>query len=169
MNNQKTMLVLTSKNLETMILEGGCGHWKANEDSIRRCQYIVATRNKRSTWVQGPESHGTAFLIGEVDGAIPIQDRFIVKISRYAEINIVNVWTPGGSNPVRYVDLMDLGIDISTLEWKEWPKQVINTNEYGDIENTAPKNRPLTINEAKEGLAQTFGVGVDSIEITIRA
>lgn len=168
MNNQKVMLVLTSKNLETMILEGGCGHWKAKPSSILACRYVVATRNKHSTWVQGQESHGAAFLIGEIEGVSPIQDRSIVKISRFSEVNIKNVWIPGGSNPVRYVDLADLKIDVSSLDWKPWPSEVL---EFGpeklDVTSTS-KSKPLTISEAKEGLALTFGVGVESIEITIR-
>jgi hypothetical protein len=162
MKTEDTIIVLTSKALQTMVLEGGCGHWRANETSIRRCKYIVATRNKRSTWVEGPEPHGTAFLIGEVSGAIPIQDRYIVQMSRYAEINIADIWQSGGSNPVRYVNMYDLGIELSKVEWKKWPEQVEVTS------TAASKTRPLTLLEAKKGLALTFGVEEDAIEITIR-
>lgn len=154
------MVVLTSKNLDTMIAEGGCAYWRAKPQSIRTCSYLLATRNRHSTWVQGDERHGSAFLIGEISGVKEVKGRYVVQLSRYATIDIPNVWPGVGANPVRYISLADFpGIDPASLAWKEWP--------------TEPEKREgvvqgLTIEKAKAGLALTFGVRPEQVEITIK-
>ena len=65
------VMVLTSKSIETMVSDGGSGNWRANEDKIRRCRWVVAARNRHSDWSEGNEDHGTAFLIGRVVGVRP--------------------------------------------------------------------------------------------------
>jgi hypothetical protein len=92
-----------------MFHEGGCGHWRANEQSIMKCRYVVATRNRRSSWSEGGEDHGAAFLVGEINGVIAEGNRFIIAMSRYARINVPNAWTPGGANPVHYERFETLG------------------------------------------------------------
>lgn len=161
MAEKDTMLVLTSKSIETMIQERGCGHWRANAHSITSCQYVVATRNQRSNWKQGDEGHGTAFMLGEISGVIPEGDRYIVTMSRYARISVPDVWTSGGGNPVHYESLSDLGIDIKKVKWETWP----SPGKYASDEQGV---RPLSIAEAKQGLAKTFGVEPDQVEITIK-
>ncbi|MBN3506441.1 hypothetical protein [Burkholderia cenocepacia] len=161
MAEKDTMLVLTSKNIETMIQERGCGHWRANAHSITKCRYLVATRNQRSDWKQGDEGHGTAFMLGEISGVIPEGNRFIVTMSRYARISVPDVWTPGGANPVHYEVFSELGIDIKKVKWEAWP----SPGEYAPDEQGG---RALTIAEAKQGLAKTFGVEPDQVEITIK-
>ena len=90
-------------------------------------------------------------------------DRYLIQFSEYAIVNVADVWK-GDRNPVRYVEsLSELGIDPSTLNWLPMP-----------AEKEAPKAdspdgaTPLTIPEAKKGLALTFGVPPEAIEITIR-
>lgn len=161
MGDKDTMLVLTSKSIDTMIHERGCGHWRANAQSITKCRYLVATRNQRSNWRQGDEEHGTAFLLGEISGVIPEDDRFIVTMSRYSRINVPDVWTSGGANPVHYEPFDSLGIDLRKVKWEPWPPA------DGPSRNDMVE-QPLTIAEAKRCLAKTFGVEPDQIEITIK-
>jgi hypothetical protein len=161
MSKNDTMVVLTSKSIETMIQEGGCGHWRASARSIKSCRYIVATRNKRSSWTQGEEDHGAAFLIGEISGAKAENKRFVIEMSRFARVNVKKVWTPGGANPVHYERVESLGIDLKNVKWEPWP-----TSEVGfRAESSA---HPLSIADAKRGLARTFGVEPEQIEIVIK-
>jgi hypothetical protein len=163
MKTHNTMLVLTSKNMETMFMEGGCGFWRAKESSILSCRYVVATRNARSNWNQGNEEHGAAFMIGEISGVTRVDDRYIVRISRYALTDTREVWTPGGLNPIRYASLDETGIKLDSLHWKAWPSE--EANKDSGLHNEI---RPLTIAEAKTGLALSLGVDASSIEIIIR-
>jgi hypothetical protein len=159
MSENIAMVVLTSKNLQTMFAEGGCAYWRAKKDSILACQYVVATRNRNSTWVQGPEQHGSAFFIGEINGVKEVDGRYVVQVSRYATINIPNFWPGTGANPVRYIPLSDLlTIDFESIEWKLW---TTNTNE-------GEATPSMTIDKAKAALAATFGVKPEQIEITIK-
>lgn len=90
------------------------------------------------------------------------EKRWILVFSEYAEINIPEVW-PGYRNPVFYTDLEALNINVDTLEFKPMPVPKA-------ISLPAPLKtaRALSIAEAKEGLAMTFGVDPSSIEITVR-
>src|SRR5580692_1750476 len=104
------VMVLTSKCFETMVAEGGSGNWKANEDRIRRCRWVVAVRNRHSDWSEGKEEHGTAFLIGRVVGVKPSRhedesDRLVIVFDRYATLNKPNAWPAGHRNPVAYSSL----------------------------------------------------------------
>ena len=65
----------------------------------------------------------------------------------------------GGRFPVRYVNLADLGIDIDALKFEPLQRQPVITAE------TTP---PLSIAQAKAGLAKQFGVDPDQIEIVIK-
>jgi len=159
------MVVLTSKPLETMFDDGGCGYWVANEKSIRKCQFVVATVNKRA-WHSAPLPHGCAFMLGKIAGvSVNNNGRALVRISEYVEIAQENVWQPNGSNPVRYQSLGALGISLKAIDknrkWQPWP------NTTGSIEGSP--NRRLTVTEAKLGLAETFGISPDQIEIIIKA
>jgi hypothetical protein len=155
----KVVAVLTSKSLETMFREGGSGHWVANGNRIRRCKYLIAIRHGHSGWSQDEKPHNSAFLIGRNLSVIPAEDRLIIGFSEYSEINIPNAW-PGNRNPVAYKDLADFDIDVSELRWIPFPAdQVVEQNSA----------KPLTIEEAKQGIAKALGITKECIEITIRA
>ena len=69
----------------------------------------------------------------------------------------------GNRNPVSYVELDDLGIDPDKFEFIT----------ASDVKPEAPQeadtdDRPLTMAQAKQGLALTFGVPPEAVEITIR-
>jgi hypothetical protein len=84
-------------------------------------------------------------------------------------VNVPNVWK-GDRNPVRYStvdEVKEWGVDISKLKWMPMPKA-----KPEDDAETEPKTardiRPLSMIDAKRGLALTFGVPPEAIEITIR-
>ena len=69
----------------------------------------------------------------------------------------------GQRNPVAYGSLTDLGIDPNELHFELMPEAPPAT---APSPLAAPA--PLTIAQAKEALAATYGVQPQSVEITIR-
>lgn len=136
-------------------------------------------RNAHSNWGDGTEQHHIAFLIGKVSDVIPTsptpennespQDRFLIRFSEYAHLAIPDSWPKGYRNPVRYATLDELGINTSTLKWEPMPEHTEEPDE-----EVAPALTPkgcvkaLTIFQAKQGLALTFGVSPEAVEIIIR-
>lgn len=158
------LMVFTSKSLATMKQEGGSGNWAANKERLRHAKWIVATRNEKSSWAQGDEGHGSAFLIGRVSGIkqalAPEQNRFVVVFDRYAELSLPNAWT-GSRNPVAYTDLDTLGISPDKLTWKEFlPPQ---TEEKAGITNEPT----AIIDRARSMIAEAFSISPDAVKITV--
>jgi hypothetical protein len=169
--SQKIAVIFTAKSVATLLSEGGTSSWRLDRNHARQCVYAVCTRNAHADWVEGPEAHHSAFLIGKVSDVVPSPtrpERYLIQFSEYALLdpNIPDVWK-GDRNPIRYAtSLEELGIDPSNLKWKKMPAPTEHE------ERLPPKNsagtRPLTMNDAKKGLALTFGVSPEAIEITIR-
>lgn len=166
--SMNVVMVFTSKPLETMFNEGGSGYWSANRARLESCSYIVATKSNtlREHFPSNVDiKQGSAFLVGKISNIVnsPEANRLVIQFSEYAEINIPNVWT-GNRNPVAYSDIEELNykhsIDVSKLEWKKFPED--NINLVSDV-------RPLTLSEAKAGLAKYLGVDPSCIEIKITA
>lgn len=160
--------VLTSKSVRLMFEESGTGIWAANAERVTRCKYVIMVRNHsldRSSdedWVSRDDiPHGTAFLIGRGLSTIPHEKpgRITIAFREYAEVNLPNSWD-GRKNPVAYLNESDLELDLSSLEWKPFPRELAVPELHV---------RPLTISEAKQGLAKSLGISVDNIEIIIRA
>jgi hypothetical protein len=125
---------------------------------------------------EGPEDHGSAFLIGRISDVVrsPFADdqeeRWLVRLDQFARVSIPNVWD-GSRNPVRYTTLEELGIDPGTLRFEPAPAPVdllAAEAAVGDGAPAAASVRPLTMAEAKRGLAAKFGVRPEDIEIVIR-
>jgi hypothetical protein len=156
-----TVVVLTGKNLERIFLEGGSGDWRANINTIANCKYIVAVANSKSPHFDkhSIEMHQHAFLVGKVTGTFKLNDRIVIEFDEYAIVDIPNAWN-GQRNPVRYTDISELGIYPDQLDWKAFPKD--NVKKNNDV-------KPLTIEDAKNGIAKMLGISPDCIEITIRA
>ncbi len=158
-----TVMVFTSKSLETMKQEGGSGNWAANKDRIKHAKWIVATRNQKSGWTQGTEGHGSAFLIGRVSGIkpspAPENNRFVIAFDRYAELDLPNKWT-GDRNPVAYTDLATLGINPDELEWKEFEPSV---GQIGEFAGTPA----AVIDHARMLVANAFSVSPEAVKITV--
>ena len=171
--SNKCSVVFTAKSIERILEEGGTSSWRLDRNHARQCEYVVCTRNAHADWVEGPEAHHSAFLVGRVSDVVPClptaenkeaaENRYLIQFSKFARVNFPEIWK-GDRNPVKYSTLEDLGIDPSALKWEAMPEQT-------EKKNTVPKTLSslgLTLAEAKKGLALTFGVPPDAIEITIR-
>ena len=176
--SEQIAVVFTAKSIERITEEGGTAAWRLNRNHARRCSFVVCTRNAHADWVEGPEPHRSAFLIGRVSGVVPCRptpenaeapnNRFLIQFSEFARIEIPDFWE-GDRNPITYRSLEDLPLDLSTLKWEAMPEP--NTASADSIETVNVQTlhgQALTMAEAKRGLALSFGVAPDAIEITIR-
>lgn len=152
--------VLTGKSLQTMFTEGGTGIWKANPERVKRCRYVVCVRNIHAGWSEYDHPHSTAFVVGRGLSIIPVPDegRITIGFSEYAKINIPNSWD-GSRNPVAYLTSDQLEIDLEKQDWQPFPNEQVNKQL---------EIKPLTIPEAKQGIAKALGISVEHIEILIK-
>lgn len=162
--SNKALIVFTYRTRQELEQEGGSQAWKLNPDSARRCAYLVCTRNRYHEGA-GPEPHHSAFLVGRisrVETSPERNDRYIVRFSEFAEVNVPDVW-PGGRNPIMYVDdISSLGIDVANLEWQ-------TTTVTSEVDHDAEVvDKGLSFDEAKAGVARRYGFPVSQIEIVIR-
>jgi hypothetical protein len=167
----RAIFVLTGRGIETMLAEGGSQAWTIDSNRASECEYVVCIQNHKQEHFdknQLSAPHHTAFLVGKLAGLAtpdPGNDdkgtRKKLVFSEYAEIDIADKW-PGNRNPVFYGDLDDIGIDSAALSFQPMPVQE-------PVEPVAAKSQPLTIAQAKAGLAVSFGVTPADIEIVIRA
>lgn len=170
---RRILVVFTFRSVDRLLAEGGSQAWALNQANARRCSYIVCTRNRHHEDSAQQEEHGAAFLVGKISGVEPSPEdpaRFIVRFDRYALVNPQPIVWPGARNPVWYVDdFADIKIDESALEWlplEAGAKERAAETPLQDL--PALRSSKLTIGDAKAGLAATFGVSPDHVEITIR-
>jgi hypothetical protein len=167
------IVVFTMKGLSTILAKGGSDTWKLNPHRVLKCQYLVCTQNRHRQDGTPEAPHGAAFLVGKISGVEPAEPingpRWLVRISEYAEIEMPDVWD-GSQNPVQYTTLQKLGIDPATLDFQPMPEpsQMARERAATPAMTSIDDVRPLSIADAKQGLAAHFGVGTDAIEITIR-
>jgi hypothetical protein len=156
--------VFTFKSIDTILEVGGTQSWTLDRARAKACKYAVICRNAHHADVEGPEAHGSAFMIGKVSDVVPSTEttgRWLILFSEYALVNIGDQWE--GRNPVRFWTTDDYDtIDFENLDWQPMP-------EFSAGEAATVKGKGLTIAEAKAGLSLTFGVDPSAIEITIRA
>ena len=161
-------MVLTSKPLEEVFEAGGSGNWSANAAKVSSCEYVVLV--KSDTYAsQFPKDDilvGSAFLIGKVTGTKNSIEgkRLIIEFGEYAEINLPDAWT-GNRNPVAYLDVKDLedkyqDFSLTQLTWRRFPIEKVK-----EVDTAVP----LTIAEAKSGLAKALSIDPSQIEIRITA
>ncbi|MFD4403971.1 hypothetical protein ACFWPH_14555 [Nocardia sp. NPDC058499] len=161
--NEDTVVVFTGKSFEKILREGGSQAWKLDPSRARKCEWLVCTQNARNyeDYADGVADHGSAFLIGRILRISPATDpgdadRWLIEVGEYARLDQSHVWG-GERNPVRYTNLATLGIDLEGVEFQRLERTA-----------TAAPSAGLTIAQAKAGLAATYGVPADSIEIVIR-
>jgi hypothetical protein len=155
-----------SGHYEGSFAVGGTSAWRLDRNLARKCVFAVCTRNANADWVEGREAHHSAFLVGKIRDVVQVPDssRYLILFSEYALVNIPDAWK-GDRNPVKYASLKEIGIDPSSLNWEPMPEPV---EPPASRVVTDIAVAPLTIAEAKKGLALTFGVAPETIEITIR-
>lgn len=174
-----TIALFTARSAERIIREGGTASWRLDRNNARRCTYAVCVRNAHADWGDGREQHHNAFLIGKVADVVPTgptpennespKDRFLIRFSEFARIDIPDAWPKGYRNPVRYSTLEELGIDPAKLKWETMPEPTeAPSADEDEAAIPARKDEALTIAQAKQGLAMTFGVPPEAVEITIR-
>jgi hypothetical protein len=164
------MMVFTRESMEEILRQGGSKSWKLNKNRAQMYSYLICTRNNPGR-KEGVEPHGQAFLIAKIKNLVPSPDpkypgRQMITFDQYAEIKMDNVWE-GNQNPVLYD--VRLNLDVSELEFSE---NIVEIPEYNPPQSYESFDRNtsqgLSIDEAKQGLAKTFSVDTDAIEITIR-
>jgi hypothetical protein len=177
------LAVFTCRGRDRVLSEGGSQAWRLSSKNATAMEYVICVQNRNLDWGNASHTHGTAFLVGRIskvrslpknsDGDV----RKIIEISEYADINVPDVWR-GGRNPVAYMTLGDFGLNLADLEFHSLPapsKQVakdapaVHKDLIHEDDEASDDAMPLTINQAKRGLAASFGVDIDSIEIVIRA
>jgi hypothetical protein len=145
---ENTVLTYTRNDLEYINSKGCDDSWVLNQKRAGSCQYLVCCHS------QGAKQR-SAFLVGLISKVDLVGgNRWAIHISEYATVDVPNVWG-GWQNPVRYTSLEDLEIDVSALKFHK-------------IKPVANRTTSLTIEQAKEGLAENFGVSPDQIEIVIK-
>jgi hypothetical protein len=166
------VVIFTAKSIESILLHGGTRSWRLDRNHARQCAFAVLTRNANAEWVEGNEPHHSAFLVGKISDVVPTtdpdsqEDRYLIRFSQYARVSIPDVWQ-GNRNPVWYSSLEKLGIDPLRLKWEEMGE--VADPSTASAQSIAHSAAPLSLAEAKKGLAITFGVMPEAIEITIRA
>ena len=176
--SKDVIVVFTAKRIDRILSEGGTSAWRLDPNHAGRCQYAVCTRNAHAKWSKGPEAHRSAFLIGRISDVVPCpptpeneeapKNRYLIQFSEFARVDLPDCWE-GDRNPVVYRSLDDLRVDLSTLNWEAMPMpspSVENGAETPSIQGQSIK--PLSILDAKKGLAMAFNVPPEAIEITIR-
>ena len=164
----QAIVVFTADTLDSILRKGGSGDWVVSAKKADSCKYIVCCR--KPNWSNRKEGipARAAFLIGRVAGLLKRsgsendrdQMRYLIQIADYAVIEKAGVWREDVRNPVAYSTLDALQIDLRGLKFIPMPPAAV-TNE-------TPGASHMTIADAKKGLAATFGVSPEDIEITIR-
>lgn len=162
------IVVFTAKSVEHMLQDGGTQSWVLDKSNAKHCEYVVCCRSGLDE-VEGPEPKGSAFLVGRVSDVVPSTEhpgRWLVRMSEFARVNLPDVWK-GWRNPVKYIDLAELGIDPADLTFEPMPEPSAEAAPAAAKAGGAGVG-PLTIAQAKRGLSLTFGVPEEAVEITIR-
>jgi hypothetical protein len=172
---QDAIVVFTAKSVERILSEGGTASWRLDRNHARRCAYAVCTRNAHADWTEGREEPHSAFLVGKISNVVPCaptpenheapNNRYLIQFSEFARVNVLNTWK-GDRNPVKYVALEELEINFSKLKWEAMPKVDDKSGPITQLKTNGIQ--PLTMAQAKQGLALTFNVAPEAIEITIR-
>jgi hypothetical protein len=175
-DTQDTIVVFTARSPGRIVEEGGSQAWVLNPARAKLCSWLVCTQNRHNPdheFSDATEPHCSAFLLAKVSGVAPPNDgsdsdRWLITISEFARINVPDVWDHG-RNPVRYTTLDELGIKLDGLDFKPLPAASHLASESG-VGRREPSLflKGMTIDEAKKGLAMTFGVKPEAVEITIR-
>jgi hypothetical protein len=180
MSPGEAAVVFTAKSIERILKERGTSSWRLDRNHARQCAYAVCTRNAYADWVEGSEPHHSAFLVGRVLDVVPAKpsaendkrekNRFLIRFSQFARVNIPDVWR-GDRNPVSYRLLEELGINPAALKWEDMPEAENAVGSAGEIAPASAKvytDGALSLADAKRGLALTFNVPAEAIEIIIR-
>jgi hypothetical protein len=168
------LVVLTARGTERLIAERGSQAWRLKPENARRLEYCICVQNRHNGhWGGADQEHHHAFMVGRISAVIPSPERgerYLVVFSEYAKIDWPDAW-PGLRNPVRYGNLEEFGItDPDSLTWHPMPTSPVPRNEdTGPSEDEGQDGfGPLTMAEAKAGLALGLGIPESAIEIIVK-
>jgi hypothetical protein len=163
MSEINTIVVLTARGRTEILETGGSQAWRLNADRASKRSYVVCVQNQKPSWGTAEAEHHHAFLVGHVSSVTKTDggkgERWIINIDSYADIDIADQWD-GNRNPVSYRTLESMGINVDELDFKP---------TFRVKEKISSEPKPLTLDEAKKGLALTFRVKESDINITINA
>src|SRR6516164_7105087 len=120
---ENAVIVFSFFSTDTVLhRHGGSAAWHLDPARARQCDYVLMTRNARDERLErgSTEPHRSAFLVGRLSQVVPDPERpqrYRLKFSDYALVNIPNVWS-GNRNPVAYGRLEDFGINPNALDWQ---------------------------------------------------
>jgi hypothetical protein len=162
--------VFTADTVEEVLAQQGSGGWVISPAKASQCKYVVCCRKENWKNRKTGVPNRAAFLIGLVSGLQKRTDsenergqsRFLIEISKYALLNKPDVWNKDARNPVAYLRLDELGIDLRELKFNPLPSAPAS----GGLRDATA--RTMTIAEAKKALAASFGVSPEDVEIIIR-
>lgn len=182
MAQRRVVEVFTNKSKDLMLAYGGSASWVMSVGRADSIIYCVCCRNPEiardeDTGERG-EARNEAFFVGKVSDIVFVErqnerDRYFIKFSEYAEVSVPNFRAGSLRNPVLYSDVDACrvrGLDIDALDFKPMPEPT----RFYDGDTSRPPAvsgvsdiRPLSIAEAKAGLALKHDVPVSSIQIII--
>ena len=90
----------------------------------------------------------------------------MIKVDAWSEISVPDAWK-GWRYPVHYTTLEEMGIDINTITLTAFPEIPPGGKTYDNTEDDELEIRPLSVAEAKAGLAAKFKISPEAIKITI--
>lgn len=181
---EKALVVFTFKSREHLVTEiGGTASWSLNLAKVQKCRFAVCTRNTDPRKCDeigwgGGEPHGAAFLVGRISGVRKEyvrngRQRYRVTFDAVAQVLVEGIWD-GSRVPVRYMSLDELaskGLNIEELDFQEIDRSIftgVSQHENAFFSRERGEVSPLTIAEAKRGLAAKFEVSESEIEIVIK-
>lgn len=150
---ENTIITFTRNQLQEIKAKGCDYSWILNKQRAEKCEYLVCCHSEGA-------KRRDAFLVALISRIRQVDDdakgnhRWAIDISEYANIDLPNVWQ-GWQNPVHYTSLDELGIELSSIKFDQMQK---NNNDISS----------LTIEQAKQGLAKSFAVNPEQIEILIK-
>jgi hypothetical protein len=184
--SEQAAVVFTFKSIEHICTVGGTQSWRMHQSHFGTFDYVICARNRRREDVEGPEEHGSAFLIGKVRDIVPSTEhddpdkpRFLIRMTEAAIIRDKLGFWKWGRWPVHYDSLDALGIDPSDYDFKPLPELLagIRQTSEGLDELAAPsllvpapgrRSWKEAIEHAKTSLATELGLNVEAIEIAVR-
>lgn len=185
--SEQAAVVFTFKSIEHICAVGGTQSWRMHQSHFGTFEYVICARNRRRENVEGPEEHGSAFLIGRVRDIVPSTERndpgkprFLIRMTEAAIIRDKPDFWQWGRWPTHYESLAALGIDPLDYVFKPLPELLAEVRQEADGLNVsaAAPALPLpgsgsrswkeSIEHAKTSLALELGVNVEAIEIAVR-
>lgn len=168
--SRDSIVIYSRDQPKSVIKANGSGSWRINVEKWAGVIDWLILTNKIG-------NSRRVTLVGKVVGFEPDTGgknpgRYSVKIGAYALMDDPSLtFSSDSTNPVQFRNAAEvLGSDPRALKMIPTPEQTLRQSYESPVGATMRTlAKPLTIAQAKEGLAVSFGVSIDQVEITIRA